>query len=387
MKQKRSKYPLMVVATHVTDNFGPPHAIAEFLGKNRNTFLFITHPFAYSSDKYSRAKFFSGGIQISEEKTISFRSSEILGYVLNLLNNLRSVISISKKNKLKFELFIGADPLNTLSGIILRKLGVVDEVIFYVSDYSPQRYENPVLNLIYQSLLKFVVGRSDFVWSPSQKVNEIMEKLGARKEGIMFVPHGANLFLTEPKCKRTFRIVYAGSLMGKNFGVQLILEAMPRLIKKMPKVMFYIIGKGAYENHLQKLVEEKRLAKNVKFLGWLPHEKVLEFLPECDVGIATYMPIERHHNWYADSGIKMKEYLACGLPVATTKVASFSRVIMEKKAGVVVDYDPEKLSDALGELLSDEVKLIAYKKNALLLAREYEWDKIAKKAFEEIGYS
>lgn len=40
----------------------------------------------------------------------------------------------------KYDFFIGFESINALAGIILRKLGKVKTVIYYVSDYSPKRF-------------------------------------------------------------------------------------------------------------------------------------------------------------------------------------------------------------------------------------------------------
>src|SRR3989344_3727201 len=49
----------------------------------------------------------------------------------------------------RYDLFIGLEAVNAIAGILLRKLGIVKTVVYYVSDYSPDRYKPKWVNDLY----------------------------------------------------------------------------------------------------------------------------------------------------------------------------------------------------------------------------------------------
>ena len=77
-------------------------------------------------------------------------------------------------------------------------------------------------------------------------------------------------------------------------------------------------------------------------------------------------------------------YLACGLPVIITKVPPIAREIEENKAGIAIDYKKEELANAVFKLLGDEKLYLEYRKNATLMAKQFDWVSILNKAFSYI---
>src|SRR6185437_15154055 len=55
------------------------------------------------------------------------------------LRDFFSVLDIGLKSRESFDLFIGFEAVNALAGVVLRKFGKVKTVVYYVSDYSPNR--------------------------------------------------------------------------------------------------------------------------------------------------------------------------------------------------------------------------------------------------------
>jgi len=63
-------------------------------------------------------------------------------------------------------------------------------------------------------------------------------------------------------------IVYSGHLT-KESGVQLALEALPKLVKLFPEIELRIIGNGPVEDALHKRVKELKLEEHVNFTGFI----------------------------------------------------------------------------------------------------------------------
>ena len=97
----------------------------------------------------------------------------------------------------------------------------------------------------------------------------------------------------------------------------------------------------------------------------LDTNQMLDVISECSIGLALFKGLGNHY--YGDPG-KTKLYLTCGIPVIVTNNTVFSRIITERQAGVVIDYDKKQLRDAIIEIYCNyEI----YKSNARRTADEY----------------
>src|SRR3989338_10199600 len=162
-------------------------------------------------------------------------------------------------------------------------------------------------------------------------------------------------------------------------GVDLIIKAIPLILKKLPGVKFEILGDGEEKEYLKKLAKDLGVTNNVIFHGMInDRSKLEEILSDAALGVATFNTniIDKKIK-NADPG-KIKDYMLMGMPVITTNALSYSNQITERKCGVVISYKPEELSVAIIKLLKNKKLLKEYRKNALKFVRSFDWDHILK---------
>lgn len=174
------------------------------------------------------------------------------------------------------------------------------------------------------------------------------------------------------------QIFFIGHLLEKQ-GVQLILEAMPSIIKQIEDAHFLIVGGGEYEEYLKKLVNELHIQEHVTFGGWVKERKKIdEMISESAIAVAAYKPEkEKLYNftYYADP-TKLKDYLGSGVPIVLTDVSYNAKEIAEKKCGILVEYNKEEIAKSIITLLHNEKVLQNYRNNALLYAKSFDWEEI-----------
>lgn len=100
-----------------------------------------------------------------------------------------------------------------------------------------------------------------------------LEELGIRKEKIKVFNNPIN-FKDYQISKKTTSVVYAGRL-SKEKGIEELINAW--LDCNLTSYVLYIIGEGSLKNNLI----EKYKGKNIKFLGYLPNEEVLDFISKA----------------------------------------------------------------------------------------------------------
>jgi len=358
---------------------GQASILINFLKKRGTKVIEIFHPFSYSAFINSTVIYHSR----EETKILSefpgIKFSELLLFFRDALATLFFVLTLKKR----FQLYIGVDSLNALMGVFFRKIGLVQKVVFYVIDYTPQRFPNPIKNILYQFICRIAAKSSDCIWNLSPKMAGIWEQSGVAKVKNLVVPGGTFIKTKIPTSFTSINrndLVYVGHL-DQLKGLQLILEAFPAIVGKIPDVKLTIIGTGPLERNLKDLVRKLRLEEHVEFLGHIPdYGQLLQLISKCAVGLAPYVPDPASYTFYADPG-KIKEYLSCGLPVIITKVPDIAFEIEKNGAGLAINYSRDELVEAVVKLLTDERLFMNCRKNAIKLAAKYDWDTIFNEAF------
>ena len=267
----------------------------------------------------------------------------------------------------------------------MRKFGLVKTVIYYNLDYGEVRFKNLALNYIFHALDVFSVTHADYTWNLAKDVinaRNVRGKFKKETKPPLLVPIGIDLSAIRPlNVKQIERktIVYMG-ILAKIQGVQLIIEALPEILKSMRDVKLTVIGSGTLEKTLRRMVDENNLSDCVTFTGLVTDEEVNSILCRSALGIAPYFP-DPYSTKRGSDPTKPKLYLACGLPVIITRVPPIALEIEENKAGLVINYSKEELADAVLRLLSDEKIYLEYRKNAFEMARQFDWSNILNEAF------
>src|SRR3989344_682092 len=239
--------------------------------------------------------------------------------------------------------------LKTFVGIILREIGIVKKVIYQSIDYYPTRFENKFFNWFYYQLDKFCVRFSDETWNLNSAMVDARErkmKMNRRIYNKQYTVPGVVWFYKTRRLPfaniNTKKIVYRGSLI-EFMGVDLVIRAMPYILKKIPQAKLEIIGGGKEKNNFKYLAHNLGISKNVIFhkwktKGWIKDRKKLEkVLSDGALGVATFntdILDEKVRN--SDPG-KIKDYMLFGMPIITTNAISYSEEIIKNKCGFVVN--------------------------------------------------
>jgi len=360
---------------------GPPQEVRDFFLPKVKRVYYIEHPFPYAADNKSSMIIYENGDLKKQSFAPPIIGPQILFYLFDVFLTFYFLL----RARTKFDLCISLDNLNTVTVLPFRKIGLVKKLVFYTIDYNPKRFENKMLNEIYHFLDRVACYYSDAIWVLSKKMDtaRVNNRVNIKRMApSILLPMGANLerIKIQPLNKiNRHQIVYAGFLMKKQ-GVQLAIESLPKVIKKIPNVRFIIIGQGEYENKLKHLVKQLRISKYVEFKGFVKnHKDVEKILCKSAVAVAPYEDTSDNYTRYTDPG-KPKLYLGCGLPVVITDVPAIARVIQSQKAGLIVDYSKKSLTKALIMLLSDDALYKEYRKNAIKLSKNYDTNTLINRA-------
>ncbi|RJP65655.1 MAG: glycosyltransferase [Candidatus Abyssobacteria bacterium SURF_17] len=378
---------IAIVKHTYTPTGGAEQELLRYLIPRVKSVLYMSHPFpdARGVPLNTAVTFYENGKKVKEILAPLVRGPAPVSHVKDMLFTLWYL----KRAPARFRLYIGVDNLNATSGIFLRRLGVVERVIFYVIDYAPQRFRSRLGQALYRMLDRHCCYGSDAVWNVSAAMEEARMHDGIKPERCapqIEVPLGSR-YSEAPKLPiekiDPYLIVFLGSLRPEQ-GLHCMIEAMPELKRVVPRARLRVIGDGPEAAALKRLAAEKGVADSIEFLGFVEDDSTAaELVAEGAVGIAPYVKTDETYKLYADPG-KVKIYLAAGLPVVVSRVPRVAGLIENNGAGLAIEPDKESLLAALRRFFtaSDE-EFRRWRQKALELGKQYDWDTIFDRAFEQ----
>jgi len=140
--------------------------------------------------------------------------------------------------------------------------------------------------------------------------------------------------------------------------------------KRMPDKMLYIEGVGSAEASLKKLAGD---AKNIKFLGRVSTEALIELYSNCTAFIGT--------SYYDDWSMVMVEAMASGKPCIAVRQGAYVEMVTNGETGALVEGTPEGIMEGVKRITPEVAK--GMKDNCVKFAMESDvssfyrnWDKV-----------
>ncbi len=146
-------------------------------------------------------------------------------------------------------------------------------------------------------------------------------------------------------------VIAVGRLVAKK-GIDLLVEAAPRVLEARPDLSVLVVGEGPLLDPLRERVDELGISSTVGFAGLLAHEEVLDRIETARV---LCFPARVADDGDRDSmPVVIKEAMARGVPVVAAAVAGVPEMIDDTCGRLVEPDDAPALADALLSLLEDE---------------------------------
>ncbi|HUV24504.1 MAG TPA: glycosyltransferase family 4 protein [Methanomassiliicoccales archaeon] len=202
----------------------------------------------------------------------------------------------------------------------------------------------------------------DRVVCVSEFVRNDLKKRGFSPDLLEAVPNGVDP-PAELSGKEGDFILFIGRLV-RTKGLDYLLKAM-----KSVTTPLVIAGGGPEDQRLRKMIKSNGLEDRVKILGRVSEEEKHRLLSECRLFVFPSV--------WESYGIAAAEAMSYGKAVITTDVGGLPEVVGE--AGMLVpSKQPEALSRAINELISDDDRRRELGLRARERAKGYTWNRAAK---------
>ena len=288
--------------------------------------------------------------------------------------------------------FIGVESINALLGYAARRRLRIRKTVFYIFDWSLQRYANALMNKVFLLLDRWACERADFIWNISwaiEKARRDFLHYDPRRIGLQLtVPYGAEFrqSLVQPfEALEKYKVIFTGGFYEDN-GVLMLMEIASEVQKRNPRVQFLLAGDGPLLEQLRSQ-ERERGVRNVTFLGHIhDHERLDKLMCQGLIGLAPYPDTQVSTKKYGDV-IKIRTYLACGLVVVSTHIPPVAKEIADEHLGIVTPVNAPAMAEAILELCADEPRLRQCRENVIRKAGQHSWDDIFDRTFRRMAGS
>lgn len=202
---------------------------------------------------------------------------------------------------------------------------------------------------------------TDRIVACSNKVREhLIEKVGVNPLRVVVVPNGVDtdVFFPIKKRSRLYRSVenarkelgigegdtVVGTVghMTRQKGYDVLIAAIPRILRKHPRAKFVFVGRGLLREKLEKQARALGVAQQIRFAGIRPDVPVV--LNCFDVFVLPSL--------WEGFGTAIIEAMACGVPVVASRVGGIPEIVEDGMNGLLVPPGrPGPLTEAVIRML------------------------------------
>lgn len=366
----------ILLISHTIGYPGPINKFATYLSKNYNISL-ILHPINLDSKLPSTISY--------ENKKIQFKLFSPLQY---FLEGVLSFFFIKQFHIKNIDLAICFDSLSFLHIYMLKSILGIKKIVYHNVDYSKKRYQNKLLNYIYQNITLFAYIHCDYFFAITKKFAQELDPEGKYTYKNFDIKHTTNVKSQNADEQYHHNsLVFAGAI-DFNMDFEPLLLALKKLKDHNIPFTLDIYGEGKNTPVLKKRISSHGLAKKIIFKGLVSNTQLNKQLPKYMIGIAPYSlnkdikaPDHAFHG--TDLTLKIVEYIASGLPVIATRLYEAFDVIKQKKFGFLANTSDAWYSTIRTLLINGKLYRM-YRKNSSTYAKLYDEEKVLGPILKQI---
>ncbi len=361
--------------------YGGSGVVATELGKALAERGHQVHFISYKQP--ARLDFFTNNLFYHEVYVNSYPLFEYPPYETTLTGRLVDVIKYEKLDVLHVHYAIPHASAAVFAKQILAAEGIHIPIIctLHGTDITLVGKDASITPVVTYSL-----NMSDAVTSVSESLKADTYKLFKVTKDIQVIPNFIDFDRFSKKAREHFRMAISSQgekllVHTSNFRKVKRVDDVVRafaIISKKVSAKLLLVGDGPERQHIEMLCREMGLVDKIIFLG--KQDPVEEILSVCDLFM---MPSETE-----SFGLAALEAMACEVPVISSNAGGIPELNVDGVTGYLCNVgDYETMAQRAIEILSDENKLLEFKRNAKKQALEFHINKIVpqyEKVYEQV---
>lgn len=359
------------VCTYSDGKVGVVQELAAYLAGKGESFWYLEHPLVHGNGATSRLDRYESG-RLVETKALGKPAK---GTVSLYLKATWITFKTVRARRRMIDLFIAASNVDcVVAHVALPRKRT--KVIYVSIDFSPKRFSNPLLNIIFRLADRLAYRWASAVWHSYPNATTL--KPYAPKEKCIETSHGNNFrrIQRQPFAQRKrSSLVYLGSV-SPAAHLEAALIALKTLKPRFPDIRLHVIGEAAnpaYMQSLKTIATSLDVTNCVTWHGLIAESRTFErIMTELGIALCLYEMTPEHYSWYQLPG-KVFAYAACGLPtIVLDKCGPIGTHETEQNhIGVVTSLDG--LAGCIAGLLDNPDMHKSLSESSEKWAAEYDW--------------
>lgn len=247
---------------------------------------------------------------------------------------------------------------------------------------SPSEDQRAILGALVSSVAATVV-------MSGSAATILSEVYGVDPGRIDFIPHGIpDLPLVDPASLKPglglegHEVILTFGLLGPAKGVELMLDALPAVIKAHPTALYVIVGPTepdliraegeAYRSRLVGRVKVLGIGDHVRFVDrFVGRVELTRWLEAADIFVTPYPDLDQ-----TVSGT-LSYAMGAGRAIVSSATAYATELLAEGRGSLVAPLTSDGLSEAVSSLLGDDELRAALGQKAYAYSRPMVWPEVA----------
>ncbi len=335
-----------------------------------------------SNDSFSYDHIVKHNFQASRNKFNKFMgTSLILPFYFRMWE--REAMRVIHENGPFEMIYIHDLPLSEVGIRIKRKLGiklVCDQHEFYSDWIVRAKHMNTTTGKIVKALSNwkkfeaYALREADLVVSvtPELCANYIREITGLDHKIVSLPNTPMKKIYLDPalldqkviekyKDQKAYRAIYVGATISFERGLDLMIDAIPAIVEKIPEFRFMVLGNVHSSYDILAHIEKNKVSQYVEMIGKVPNNLVPTYLSCASIGLNLHDP----HSAEINNTIPTKifQYIALGLSVVSTDCKLITELVNEQSIGEIIGHSAESLAEHIISMLESPEKTEVYQAN------------------------
>lgn len=239
----------------------------------------------------------------------------------------------------------------------------IQEATHYVTPIKPMQR---VMKSVAWRYLKWYYNQCDSVVVPSEYMRKECKAHGIRN--VITISNGIDLKRFRPGKKVLWKdrtvILYMGRIVREK-NLDVVIKASNKVKKKIPNVLFVIVGGGPAEQYYKDSVKTHGVGDLFLFVGGVQPKDVLQYYHNADVFVFPSM--------FETQGLSGIEAMACGLPIAGADYLAIPNIVKTGSNGhLFKPHDTDGCANAILYCVRNRKRL---GKNAIKSMQSHSIDK------------
>jgi len=231
-----------------------------------------------------------------------------------------------------------------------------------------------------QRLKRRIMDKSAALTVVSKAMKKTVVDMGVAPDKVEVIPMGVDLkglFTPDPGVQRkTDELLFVGRLVEVK-GLQILLDAMPKVLAKHPGIRLVVAGAGPLESELRASAAKLNMTDCVDFLGMVPQLKLPSLYQQATLAVFPF--IVTKSGVQEGFGLVVVEAMGCCCPVIAGDLPAIQDTVVHEENGLIFPSgNAQVLADSILKLLDDpEFRARLAGEGRKSVVQNFDWEIIA----------